>query len=417
MLITEDNYNNIDPIDIDINNINNDVDISKINNSNDPPVVNFVNRILYDAIVMNASDVHIEPYEDNVRIRYRINGQLLEQSFLPIKYKNNIISRLKIMSQLDISETRIAQDGRMKLKLNDKSIDIRLSSMATIFGEKIVMRILNKDNLQLDMLKLGFTEAQQLVINNALHEPFGMILVTGPTGSGKTTTLYSMLHNINTANVNISTAENPVEYNIKGINQIQINEEIGITFTSALRTLLRQDPDIIMIGEIRDKDTAEIAINAALTGHIVLSTLHTNNAIATISRLLKMGIESYLTANAINLIIAQRLIRKLCPYCKVKETNLTIIEKYNLDIMKPIYKNIGCKQCNNTGYSGRIAIYEVLPITKVIIKCIYNNADSMEIEDIAVKNGLIRLRDNVINLLYNGETSINEAIQYIKKEQ
>ena len=407
---------------IAIEEINEELDISELQrSSSDQPVIKFVNKVLFDAVKTGASDVHAEPYESVVRFRYRIDGKLIEQMKLPGQLKNPIISRLKIMSQMDIAERRLPQDGRIKAKMDGKEVDMRVSCLPTLFGEKIVIRILDKSNLQLDMRKLGFSESQLSDFKTAIHKPYGMILVTGPTGSGKTTTLYSALSDVNKPDVNISTAEDPVEYNIQGINQVQVNEEIGLTFAQALRSFLRQDPDVIMVGEIRDLETAEIAVKAALTGHLVLSTIHTNNASSTISRLINMKVEPFLVASSLNLIIAQRLIRKLCNECKeayypevnvLKGLGFTESEIQS----KRFYAAKGCSVCNKTGYKGRVAIYEVLNVRDEIKNLIYENANEFEIDKLAIKLGMKTLRQSAKEKFLEGTTSLSEIIQYMEGE-
>ncbi len=407
---------------IAIEEINEELDISELQrSSSDQPVIKFVNKVLFDAVKTGASDVHAEPYESVVRFRYRIDGKLIEQMKLPGQLKNPIISRLKIMSQMDIAERRLPQDGRIKAKMDGKEVDMRVSCLPTLFGEKIVIRILDKSNLQLDMRKLGFSESQLSDFKTAIHKPYGMILVTGPTGSGKTTTLYSALSDVNKPDVNISTAEDPVEYNIQGINQVQVNEEIGLTFAQALRSFLRQDPDVIMVGEIRDLETAEIAVKAALTGHLVLSTIHTNNASSTITRLINMKVEPFLVASSLNLIIAQRLIRKLCNECKeayypevnvLKGLGFTEGEIQS----KRFYAAKGCSVCNKTGYKGRVAIYEVLNVRDEIKNLIYENANEFEIDKLAIKLGMKTLRQSAKEKFLEGTTSLSEIIQYMEGE-
>ncbi len=395
-----------------------EVDIGDLKKAvEDAPVVKLVNFILTDAIKKKASDIHIEPYEKAFRVRYRIDGVLQEVMRPPMKLKNAIVSRIKIMSSLDIAERRLPQDGRIKLKLSkNREMDFRVSVLPTLFGEKVVLRLLDKSNLQLDMTKLGFEEKALKDFKDAIHKPWGMVLVTGPTGSGKTTTLYSALSELNEVGTNISTAEDPVEFNFMGINQVQIKEEIGLTFASALRSFLRQDPDIIMVGEIRDYETAEIAIKAALTGHLVLSTLHTNDAPSTVNRLLNMGVEPFLVASACNLILAQRLARKICSKCKV-EANVT--EKALLDIGVPpeeaktmkCYKGKGCSECNGTGYKGRIALYEVMPFTEAIKELVLNGASAAEIKRQAIKDGMKTLRMSGITKIKEGITTIEEVLR------
>jgi type IV pilus assembly protein PilB len=366
--------------------------------SGDAPVVKLVNMILLNAIKKGASDIHIEPYEKKFRVRYRIDGVLHEEMTPPLKLKNGIASRVKIMSQLDIAERRLPQDGRIKLKLGQgREMDYRVSVLPTLWGEKIVLRLLDKGNLQLDMSKLGFDPKPQEDFTWAIHQPWGMTLVTGPTGSGKTTTLYSALSDLNRPEYNISTAEDPVEYNLFGINQVQMHEDIGLNFASALRSFLRQDPDIIMVGEIRDFETAEIAIKAALTGHMVLSTLHTNDAPATISRLLNMGVEPFLITASLNLILAQRLARKICVDCKqevpkdekvLRELGMTPDQIAQCKLMR----GRGCKTCNGSGYKGRVALYEVLRMNDTLREMILQGASTAELKIAAIRGGMNTLR-------------------------
>ena len=383
----------------------------------DAPIVKLVNGIFINAIKQGASDIHIEPYENVLRVRYRIDGVLYNVMNLPIKIKNALTSRVKIMSKLDIAERRLPQDGRIKLKLGKKrEIDFRVSTLPCLFGEKTVLRILDKSNLQIDMTKLGFEDDQLKDFMEAIEKPYGMVLVTGPTGSGKTTTLYSALNHLNKPGINIMTAEDPVEYNFHGINQVQIREEIGLTFASALRSFLRQDPDIIMVGEIRDFETAEIAVKAALTGHMVLSTLHTNDAPSTITRLLNMGIEPFLVSSSVVLILAQRLARKICPNCKVEEKipkdgliKVGFTEEEVKDLK--VFKGKGCPSCNNSGYKGRIALYEVMPIKDEIKELILEGSSSQEIKRLAVRLGMKTLRRSGLNKVKEGVTSIEEVLR------
>lgn len=380
------------------------------------PIIKLANKIIIDALKMRASDIHIEPYEKGVNVRYRIDGVLHKSLNLPSQIKNSLITRFKIMSHLDISEKRLPQDGRIKLKISDKDVDFRVSTLPIIYGEKVVLRVLEKGSLQLDLTKLGFEEISLKFFTEALDKPYGMILVTGPTGSGKTTTLYSALMKLNKPDVNIMTVEDPVEYSFPGINQVQVKEEIGLTFASALRAFLRQDPDIIMVGEIRDFETAEIAVKAALTGHLVLSTLHTNDAASTITRLINMGIEPFLISSSLILIIAQRLVRKLCPHCKKeekysKENLVKIGFPEHITEQIKIYTPQGCPACNNTGYSGRIALYEVMPIKDEIKELILTGAPAMDIKKEAVKLGMITLRQSGIQKIIQGITSIDEVLR------
>lgn len=385
------------------------------------PVVKLVNLILMDAIRKQASDIHIECYEKSMRVRFRIDGLLYEIMRPPLQLKNAIISRLKIMSRLDIAERRLPQDGRIKLKAKGREMDFRVSVLPTLFGEKVVLRLLDKSGLQLDMTKLGFEESQYKSFREAIYLPYGMVLVTGPTGSGKTTTLYSALSDLNKVSHNISTAEDPVEYNLVGINQVHINEAIGLTFAGALRAFLRQDPDIIMVGEIRDFETAEVGIKAALTGHMVLSTLHTNDAPATINRLLNMGVESFLVASAVNLVLAQRLVRRVCSECRVVETIApeSLLELGVRDDELGTFECFagkGCPICNHTGYRGRMALYEVMPMHEQLRELVLMGASSAEIKKEAIRLGMLTLRRSGINKLKLGVTSVEEVIRCSVKD-
>jgi len=381
----------------------------------DKPLVKLVDGIIADAIKKNASDIHFECYEKRIRVRYRIDGALQETAPIPYKYRSAIISRMKIMADLDISERRLPQDGRIKVKLGGRTVDLRVSVLPTIYGEKVVMRILDPKSLMVDLTKLGFPELALDNFDKAIHNPFGMILVTGPTGSGKTTTLYSALKTLNAPDVNIITAEDPVEFNFDGINQVLVRSDIGLTFAAALRSFLRQDPDIIMVGEIRDGETADIAIKAALTGHLVFSTLHTNDAPSTISRLLDMGVPSYLVAASTKLIMAQRMVRKICTFCK-KEVPVT---PQMLDILKltkedavnfKTFEGKGCPQCNNVGYSGRTGLFEVMPISSTIDKMIVEGAATSDIKEQAVKEGMFTLRSAGLDKIRLGVTTIEEVV-------
>jgi type IV pilus assembly protein PilB len=381
----------------------------------DAPVVKLVNLILVDAIKKEASDIHIEPYEKEFRVRYRIDGVLYEVMRPPLKLKNAIASRVKIMSELDIAERRLPQDGRIKLRIGkNKEMDYRVSVCPTLFGEKIVLRLLDKGNLQLDMTKLGFEESQIEIWTEGIMKPYGMCLVTGPTGSGKTTTLYSGLASLNSPEVNISTAEDPVEFNFAGINQVQMHDDIGLNFSAALRSFLRQDPDIIMVGEIRDFETAEIAVKAALTGHMVLSTLHTNDAPSTVTRLLNMGIEPFLVTAAVNLIVAQRLGRRNCGDCKVP---VEVPEEALIRAQIPedklgtfqAFQGQGCETCNGTGYKGRVAFYEVLKLYEELKEFILNGASTTELKSEAIKLGFKTLRMSAVRHFMAGTTSVEEV--------
>lgn len=395
-----------------------EVDIRELQQaSEDAPVIKLVNLILNEAIKRKASDIHLEPYEKVFRVRFRTDGVLQEFMKPPMKLKNAIISRAKIMAKLDIAERRLPQDGRIKMKFGkDKEMDFRVSVLPTLYGEKVVMRLLDKSNLQLDMTKLGFEEKPLKEFKEAIHKPFGMVLVTGPTGSGKTTTLYSALAELNQITENISTAEDPVEFNLMGINQVQMHEEIGLTFASSLRSFLRQDPDIIMVGEIRDFETAEIAIKAALTGHLVLSTLHTNDAPSTINRLLNMGIEPFLVASSVNLIAAQRLARMICEYCK-QPIQVSPQMLLNLGVLPDeisgfvCYKGTGCARCSNTGYKGRIALYEIMPLREEIRELILQGASAMEIKRETMRLGMKTLRQTALTKLKDGTITVEEVLR------
>ncbi|KYF65611.1 type IV-A pilus assembly ATPase PilB [Sorangium cellulosum] len=379
------------------------------------PVVRLVNAILLNAIKKGASDIHVEPYEKKLRVRYRIDGVLMEEMQPPIKLKNAIASRLKIMSSLDIAERRLPQDGRIKLKMGrGREMDFRVSVLPTIWGEKIVLRLLDKSNLQLDMVKLGFDPKPLADFKWAIGQPWGMVLVTGPTGSGKTTTLYSALSELNQTGSNISTAEDPVEYNLHGINQVQMHDEIGLNFAMSLRSFLRQDPDIIMVGEIRDFETAEIAVKAALTGHLVLSTLHTNDAPSTISRLLNMGVEPFLITASVNLVLAQRLARKICSDCRVP---LRVDPRVLLDFgfteqqvaRADLVRGAGCKTCNGSGYKGRVALYEVMRFTDALKEMVLQGASTAELKAAAIKGGMLTLRMSGIEKVLAGVTTTEEV--------
>ncbi|HSB51225.1 MAG TPA: type IV-A pilus assembly ATPase PilB [Dissulfurispiraceae bacterium] len=383
----------------------------------DAPLIKLVNNILLRAIQSGASDIHIEPSEKVVSVRYRIDGVLQSVLKLPVKIRAAITSRIKIMSHLDISERRLPQDGRIKIKLSgDREIDLRVSTLPTQYGEKVVLRLLDKSSLQLDLTRLGFEEGPIQDFHDAIEKPYGMILVTGPTGSGKTTTLYSALSLLNKPEVNIMTAEDPIEYSFFGINQVQIREEIGLTFASALRSFLRQDPDIIMVGEVRDFETAEIAIKAALTGHLVLSTLHTNDAPSTLTRLVNMGIEPFLVTASVILIVAQRLVRKVCPHCKEEQKfpEAALIkmgfDPESIGSMK-CYHGKGCPACNNIGYKGRQAIYEVMPIKEELKELILQGASAFEIKKEAMRLGMLTLRQSAVSKVMAGVTSIDELLR------
>jgi type IV pilus assembly protein PilB len=380
------------------------------------PIVKLVNSLIADAVRKGTSDIHIEPYEKAMRVRFRIDGVMHEMMAPPFKFKAAITSRLKIMAELDIAERRVPQDGRIKIKVINRTIDLRVSSLPTIFGEKIVMRILDKSNLNIDLGRLGFEPLAFKQLVTAIANPYGMVLVTGPTGSGKTTTLYSALSRINVPEVNIMTAEDPVEYNLDGINQVLVNEDIGLTFSAALKAFLRQDPNIIMVGEIRDIDTASIAVKAALTGHLVLSTLHTNDAASAIGRLIDMGVEPFLVASSVNLVIAQRLVRRICSGCKkpvlldpeiLSELQLNVDEYKKFEFMK----GEGCVDCNNTGYKGRQGIYEVMCMTNALREMVLDRASASDIKRLAMNEGMLSLRRDAQEKLKRGITTPEEVLK------
>jgi type IV pilus assembly protein PilB len=397
-----------------VDDIDEDISLEEVQSS-DAPVVKLVNSLIADAVTKSASDIHIEPYEKQVRVRYRIDGMLHEMMSPPFKMKGAIISRLKIMAELDIAEKRVPQDGRIKIRIGGKSIDLRVSTLPTIFGEKVVMRILDKSNLQIDLSKLGFDEQSLARFLDAIESPYGMVLVTGPTGSGKSTTLYSALNRINKPFTNIMTAEDPVEYNIDGINQVNVNDDIGLSFAAALRAFLRQDPNIVMVGEIRDLETGSIAIKAALTGHLVLSTLHTNDAPSSVNRMIDMGIEPFLVSSSVIMIIAQRLVRKLCEKCKqpVKLHEETLRE---LGIQESpdeltLFEARGCIDCNDTGYKGRLGLYEVMPISGSIKEMVIDRKSVTDLKHQAVAEGMLTLRTDGLEKFKRGITSLEEILR------
>jgi type IV pilus assembly protein PilB len=427
--ITHDDLVSLDSLDFDTSQTedvevledNEEIDLSTLSRmSEDAPVVRLTNVLLVDSLRRGASDIHIEPYEKELRIRFRIDGVLYDVMHPPLKMRDALISRIKIMSKLDISEKRLPQDGRIKIKVKvdsrSRELDFRVSTLPTLFGEKVVLRLLDKQNLMLDMTKLGFEPESLTKFKRNISKPYGMVLVTGPTGSGKTNTLYSALQSLNTVETNIMTAEDPVEFNLPGINQVQMKEQIGLNFAAALRSFLRQDPNIVLVGEIRDFETAEIAIKAALTGHLVLSTLHTNDAPSTISRLMNMGIEPFLVATSVNLIQAQRLIRRICKDCKQEhpipaeafiEVGFTIEEAKTLKT----FKGKGCSTCNNTGYKGRIGLYEVMEITDEIRELILIGASALELRKKAIDDGMITLRESGLHKIRAGVTTIEEVVR------
>jgi len=388
--------------------------------SEDAPVVRLVNIILTDAIKKAASDIHVEPYEKEYRVRYRIDGLLYEMMNPPLKLKEAITSRMKIMAKLDIAEKRLPQDGRIKIKTKiqgkTKDLDYRVSVLPTLFGEKIVLRLLDKDNLMLDLTKLGFESESLRKFEHAIMQPYGMVLVTGPTGSGKTNTLYSALQRVNTPDVNIMTAEDPVEFNLPGINQVQMKEAIGLNFASTLRSFLRQDPNIILVGEIRDFETAEVAIKAAMTGHLVLSTLHTNDAPSTINRLMNMGVEPFLVATSVHLVVAQRLVRRICSFCKepveVPPAALMNVgfSEAEASTMK-LFRGRGCERCSNTGYKGRIALYEVMVLDDEVRELVLSGGSAYEVRQKAIQQGMLTLRQSGLQKIRDGVTSVEEVVR------
>lgn len=384
-------------------------------NDIDAPVIQLVNQIMVDAIKKKASDIHIEPYETSFRVRIRIDGALYEAMRPPNQIKNAVIARVKIMAKMDIAEKRLPQDGRIKIRTPFGEMDFRVSSMPTVFGEKIVLRLLNKGGLQTDLMKLGFEKKALESFSAAIHESYGMVLVTGPTGSGKTTTLYSALQELNKLDSNISTAEDPVEYNLEGINQVQIHSDIGLNFAAALRTFMRQDPDIILVGEVRDFETAEVSIQAALTGHLVLSTLHTNDAPSSITRLLNMGVEPFLVTAAVNLICAQRLLRRICAQCRV-EAQVNVQRLMDLGVepaaakQMKLFRGAGCAVCANTGYQGRFGIYEIMPFTPTLKEAVLGGANSLELKKKALDEGMRSLRMAALTKAAEGVTTLEEAL-------
>ena len=427
--ITSDDLVSLDSLDFDseaaegveVVEDNEEIDLSSLARmSEDAPVVRLVNVLLVDSLRRGASDIHVEPYEKEMRIRFRIDGVLYDVMHPPLKMRDALVSRLKIMSKLDISEKRLPQDGRIKIKLKvegrSRELDFRVSTLPTLFGEKVVLRLLDKENLMLDMTKLGFEPESLVKFQRNIARPYGMVLVTGPTGSGKTNTLYSALQSLNTIDTNIMTAEDPVEFNLPGINQVQMKEQIGLNFAAALRSFLRQDPNIVLVGEIRDFETAEIAIKAALTGHLVLSTLHTNDAPSTISRLMNMGIEPFLVATSVNLIQAQRLIRRICKDCKTEHpmpSEALVEVGFSPDEASKLktFKGRGCETCNNTGYKGRVGLYEVMEVTDEIRELILIGASALELRKKAIDDGMITLRESGLHKIRNGITTIEEVVR------
>lgn len=411
-----------DEFDLELEEDESQIDVDELQRSSEEaPIIRLVNLILSDAIKRGASDIHIEPYEKEFRVRYRIDGILYNVMKPPVKLRDALLSRIKIMAKMDIAEKRLPQDGRIKIKTSIDGrlmdIDFRVSSLPTIYGEKIVLRLLDRSKLMLDLSKLGMEVSSLKRFEDAISKPYGMVLVTGPTGSGKTNTLYSAISRLNTVDVNIMTAEDPVEFNLVGINQVQIHEQIGLTFAAALRSFLRQDPNIILVGEIRDFETAEIAIKAALTGHLVMSTLHTNDAPSTINRLLNMGIEPFLVANSLLLVCAQRLVRRVCSKCKAEEK---VPKKALLDIGFSVeevekgitvYKGTGCEVCNNTGYKGRVGLFEIMSISEEVSELILIGASARELKRKSMDEGMVSLRLSGLNKIKEGVTTIEEVLR------
>jgi type IV pilus assembly protein PilB len=406
---------------LEVENPEEEIDLENLEKmSEDAPVVKLVNVILVDALRRGASDIHIEPYEKEFRVRFRMDGVLYNIMTPPMKMRDALTSRLKIMARLDIAEKRLPQDGRIKIRVRlenrSRELDFRVSTLPTIFGEKMVLRLLDKENLRLDMTQLGFEPASLEKFKRNIAKPYGMVLVTGPTGSGKTSTLYSAIQSLNTPETNIMTAEDPVEFNLPGINQVQMKESIGLNFAAALRSFLRQDPNIILVGEIRDFETAEIGVKAALTGHLVLSTLHTNDAPSTISRLMNMGIEPFLVATSVNLIQAQRLVRRICRECK---TEVKCLEEALIDVGFPAsevkeiktFKGAGCSTCNGTGYKGRVGLYEVMEITEDLRELILVGASGLELRRKAIEEGMLTLRQSGLEKIRLGMTSLEEVVR------
>ncbi|MGB7620877.1 MAG: ATPase, T2SS/T4P/T4SS family, partial [Terriglobia bacterium] len=397
------------------------VDLAELERAaEEAPVVKLVNLILVDALRRGASDIHLEPYEKEYRVRFRMDGVLYNIMTPPLKLRDAIVSRLKIMAKLDISEKRLPQDGRILMKMRHqgkrKELDFRVSVLPTLYGEKVVLRLLDKDNLMLDMTRLGFEPESLVKFEQAILKPYGMVLVTGPTGSGKTNTLYSAISRLNTPETNIMTAEDPVEFQLQGINQVQMKEQIGLNFAAALRAFLRQDPNIILVGEIRDFETAEIAIKAALTGHLVLSTLHTNDAPSTISRLMNMGIEPFLVATSVHLIAAQRLVRRICKACKeeIPTPQKVFVEAgFSPEEAKKLklYKGKGCPLCNGTGYKGRVGLCEVMEITDDMRELVMVGASPLELRKKSIENGMISLRGSGLRKIKDGVTTLDEVLR------
>jgi len=385
--------------------------------ASEAPIIRLVNRLIYNAVEVRASDIHFEPFEDSFKVRYRIDGVLHEVESPPDRLQAAVISMVKIMAKLDIAERRIPQDGRIKVRTpGGKEMEFRVSILPTLFGEKVVMRLLDKSALKVDMSQLGFEKKSLETLSKSVHKPYGMVLVTGPTGSGKTTTLYSALMELNDEGVNISTAEDPVEFSLPGVNQVLVREDVGLTFAAALRSFLRQDPDIILVGEIRDFETAEIAVKAALTGHLVLSTLHTNDAPSTLTRLLNMGIYGFLVASSVNVIVAQRLVRKICPFCRrLIDPDNAMLAQLGVSTgdfsQATIYEPVGCPECHGSGYKGRLGVYEVLEMTSEMQEYVLANKSVLEIRELAIRQGMMTLRESALQKLQDGVTSVQEVLR------
>ena len=377
-------------------------------------VIQKVNKIISEAVSKRSSDIHFESYSSSFRVRYRIDGSLQTIETLPLRQKEEFISRIKIMADLDIAEKRKPQDGKCTFKYDNRDIDIRVSVFPTQFGEKVVLRILDKSRMQITLESIGMNVEEQKVFRKAINNPHGMILVTGPTGSGKSTTIYSAMKELNDDSVNITTIEDPIEYNLDGINQSHVRPDIGYTFATSLRSILRQDPDIIMVGEMRDHETAEIAVQSSLTGHLVISTLHTNDAVSTITRLINMGVEPFLVASSVKLIIAQRLVRTICPDCQEEyKPEEHILENLGLSADRTYIHGAGCEKCNNTGYYGRTAVFEMLPVNNGIVQSIYSSYNENVIKEIALKEGMKTLLDNSIEKIKQNITTPDEVVRKI----
>jgi len=387
---------------------------SRLSYNQNDSTINLVNDIIHEAIRLRASDIHFEPFEKEMSVRFRVDGVLQEMVSIPISRVNEVTSRLKIMSRMDIAEKRRSQDGRIRIKEQGRDVDVRVSTLPTDFGEKTVLRLLDKTGMDFNLETIGMGPQKLASFKKAIRMPNGIVLITGPTGSGKSTTLYGIMNYIRKPGINISTVEDPIEYNIRGVNQTQVNIAAGMTFANSLRTLLRQDPDIIMVGEMRDQETADIAIRASLTGHLVLSTLHTNDAPSAMTRMVDMGVEPYLVSSSVNMVVAQRLVRKICEHCKCEDdVSDDIKQELGIQSSAKIYKGLGCSNCGYTGYKGRTGIFEVMPISDTIRRMINEKAYAAEIKKQAVKEGLVSLRDDALSKLLDGNTSLEEVMREI----